>query len=60
MDLNRYTQNAQEAILGAQRIAEEYNQQAIEPSHLLLALLNQEDSIVPAIVTRLAGSVEAL
>jgi ATP-dependent Clp protease ATP-binding subunit ClpB len=60
VDLNKYTQKSQEAILSAQRIAQEHNHQAIEPIHLLLALLRQEDGVTPAIVTRVAGSVAAL
>lgn len=60
MKLDRYTQKSQEAILSAQRIAEEYNQQAIEPTHLLLALLQQEDGVVPALVTKVAGGIQAL
>ena len=60
MDLNKYTQKSQEAILSAQRLAEELNHQAIEPAHLLLALLRQEDGVVPAIVTRVAGSATGL
>ncbi|MCS7248186.1 MAG: ATP-dependent chaperone ClpB [Anaerolineales bacterium] len=60
MNLEKYTQKSQEAIFKAQSIAREYNHQAIEPLHLLLALLRQEDSIVPAIVTRIAGGVAAL
>ncbi len=60
MKLDRYTQKSQEAILSAQRIAEEYNHQTIEPAHLLLALLQQEEGVVPAIVTKVAGSILAL
>ncbi len=60
MNLDRYTQKSQEAILKAQTIAQDYNHQSIEPTHLLLALLNQEDGVVPAIVTRISGSVEGL
>jgi len=60
MNLDRYTQKSQEAILGAQRLAQELNHQAIEPAHLLLALLRQDEGVVPAIVTRVAGSVLAL
>ena len=60
MNLEKYTQKSQEAIFKAQTIARDYNHQAIEPAHLLLALLRQEDSVVPAIVTRVAGSVLAL
>ena len=49
MDLNKYTQKAQEAIIGAQALARDHNHQAIEPAHLLLALLNQTESTVPAV-----------
>ena len=60
MNLEKYTQKSQEALLGAQRLAEELNHQTIEPAHLLLALLSQEDGVVPAIVTKVAGSVLAI
>jgi ATP-dependent Clp protease ATP-binding subunit ClpB len=60
MNLDRYTQKSQEAIISAQRIAEAYNHQAIEPTHLLLALLQQEEGVVPAIVTKIAGGIQAL
>jgi ATP-dependent Clp protease ATP-binding subunit ClpB len=60
MDLNKYTQKSQEAILSAQHLAQEYTHQAIEPAHLLLALLRQEEGVVPALVTKVAGSVLAL
>ncbi|MFN2175591.1 MAG: ATP-dependent chaperone ClpB [Anaerolineales bacterium] len=60
MDLSKYTQKSQSSILSAQRLAEEYNHQSIEPIHLLLALLQQEDGVVPALVTKVAGSVVAL
>jgi ATP-dependent Clp protease ATP-binding subunit ClpB len=60
MNLERYTQKSQEALFAAQRLAQGYNHQAIEPAHLLLALLEQEDGVAPAIVTKIAGSVAAL
>ncbi|MCZ2121227.1 MAG: ATP-dependent chaperone ClpB [Anaerolineales bacterium] len=60
MDLNKYTQKSQEAILRAQQIAQEYNHQAIEPAHLLLSLLQQDEGVVPAIVNKVAGSANAL
>src|SRR5690606_21333707 len=60
MNLERYTQKSQTALLSAQHIAQELNHQTIEPAHLLLALLRQEEGVVPAIVTRVAGSVNAL
>ncbi len=60
MNLDRYTQKAQEAIVQSQQIAQELTHQSIEPTHLLLALLQQEEGVVPAIVTKLAGSTRAL
>ena len=60
MNMDKYTQKSQEAILDAQRLAQELNHQAIEPAHLLLALLRQEDGVVPALVTKVAGSPAAL
>ncbi len=60
MNLERYTQKSQEALFHAQRLAQDLHHQAIEPAHLLLALLRQEEGVVPAIVTRVAGSVNAL
>jgi len=60
MNLNRYTQKSQEAILNAQSIAQNLNHQAITPAHVLLALLQQEDGVVPALAAKIAGSVVAL
>ncbi len=60
MNLNQFTQKSQEAIFRSQQIAQDYHHQAIEPIHLLFALLTQEEGIVPAIVTRIAGSTLAL
>ena len=60
MNLEKYTQKSQEAILSAQHLAQEYYHQNIEPPHLLLALLRQEDGVVAALVTKVAGSVVGL
>ena len=56
MNLERYTQKAQEALLDAQSLARDHQHTMIEPLHLLLALVRQQDGIVPAIVSRIAGS----
>ncbi len=60
MNLDKFTQKSQEAIFQAQEIAHEHQHQTIEPAHLLLALIRQEQGVVPAIVTRVSGSVNAL
>jgi ATP-dependent Clp protease ATP-binding subunit ClpB len=56
MDLNKFTQKAQEAVVGAQALAGEYSHSQIEPIHLLLALLRQSDGIVPQIVQKLEAN----
>ncbi len=60
MDLNKFTQKAQGALIDAQQLASDLNHQGIEPAHLLLALLRQDQGVVPAIVTKVAGSPAAL
>ena len=56
MNLERYTQKAHQAVIEAQRLAEEHGHASVEPAHLLLALLRQPEGVVPAIATRIAGS----
>ncbi|MBE0686855.1 MAG: AAA family ATPase, partial [Anaerolineaceae bacterium] len=60
MNLEKFTQKAQQAIITAQEIAHENNHQNIENIHLIAALSGQEDSIVPAIITKIAGSLIAI
>jgi ATP-dependent Clp protease ATP-binding subunit ClpB len=60
MDLNQYTQKAQQAILAAQGLAEEYNHGQVEAEHLLLALLRQGDGVAPQIINKLGGNPAAL
>ena len=60
MNLEKYTQKSQSAILDAQRLAEELNHQAIEPAHILVSLIRQDEGVVPAIITKIAGSVAGL
>ncbi len=60
MDLEKFTQKAQQSLLSSQNLASDLSHQAIEPAHLLLALLQQDQGVVPAIVTKVAGSPSAL
>ena len=59
MNLDKFTQKGQEAVLEAQRLAGEYNHSQIEPDHLLLALLRQPEGVAPQVAARL-GDVNAL
>src|SRR5215831_7438967 len=60
MNLNRYTEKAQEAVLGAQQIAERAGNPEITPEHLLLALLAQRDGVVPAVLGKMNVDTAAL
>jgi ATP-dependent chaperone ClpB len=52
-DTNRFTQKSQEAIIDAQNKAERNGNSQVEPEHLLLALLEQGDGVVPQVLTKL-------
>ena len=56
MDLNRFTEKAAEAVLAAQREAQERHHSQIEPLHLLAALLGQSDGVVPQVVQKVGAS----
>ena len=43
MRLDKFTEKAQEALQEAAELARESGQQAVEPEHLLLALVRQEE-----------------
>src|SRR5262249_50983114 len=60
MDINRFTEKAQEAVKSAQTIATRYGNQQIEVEHLLLALLEQQGGLVPSILSRAGVTLEAL
>ncbi len=54
MNLTRYTEKAQQAVLAAQQLAERSHHPQIEPEHLLLTLVEQPDGVVPSVL-RLLG-----
>jgi ATP-dependent Clp protease ATP-binding subunit ClpB len=60
MDINRFTEKAQEAVRAAQTLATRYGNQQIEVEHLLNALLNQQSGLVPSVLTRAGVAVEPL
>ncbi|TAK34519.1 MAG: ATP-dependent chaperone ClpB, partial [Chloroflexota bacterium] len=53
MNMNRFTEKAQEAIVGAQRMAEQHNNSEVDVEHLLLALLQEPEGIASAVIQRL-------
>ena len=58
MNLNKFTEKAQEAVQGAQKIAQERHHTQMETEHLLLALIDQEDGVVPQILSKLNANIE--
>jgi ATP-dependent Clp protease ATP-binding subunit ClpB len=60
MNLQKYTEKAQEAVLTAREMAEGAGNNQIEPLHLLAALLQQSEGVVPQIVSRLGVDVGSL
>ena len=60
MNGSNFTNKAQEAILMAQSIAQEKGQQQVDALHLLLSLLNQEESVVLTLLSKLGIDVENL
>jgi len=53
MDINKLTQKAQEAVLESQNLAVKHSHQTIEGEHLHLALLVQNEGLVPKLLTKM-------
>jgi ATP-dependent Clp protease ATP-binding subunit ClpB len=60
MDLNRFTEKAQQAIAEAHKLAARWQQQQVDVEHLLLALLDQDKGLAPAILRKAGLSPEAV
>ncbi len=60
MRLDKFTLKSQEAVQSALELAQELNQQQIEPDHLAYALLKDKEGIVPTIVEKIGIPVSSL
>ncbi len=60
MRLDKLTEKSREALLEAQHLAEQYNHPAVEPEHLLAALLAQENGVVPSVISKIGGDRQML
>jgi ATP-dependent Clp protease ATP-binding subunit ClpB len=60
MDINRFTQKSQEALQSAQTLAVRHGHVEVDGEHLLLALLEQDNGLVPRLVARLDLEPQAL
>jgi ATP-dependent Clp protease ATP-binding subunit ClpB len=60
MNIQKYTEKAQEAIVGAQTLADREGHPEITPEHLLLTLIEQQGGIVPEILRKLNADPSAV
>lgn len=60
MNMNRLTQKSQEAVFEAQNIAIRYGHQEVGVEHLALALLAQENGLIPKLLARMNIPLENL
>ena len=59
MNIEQMTQKTREALQAAQRIAVEYSNNAVEQEHLLAALAQQQDGLIPQMLQTLGVDVNA-
>ncbi len=52
MNLNQFTEKAQEAILNSQQLADGAGNPLLDPEHLLVTLVEQADGVVPALLRK--------
>ena len=60
MNLQKFTQKSLEAIQNAQSNAVEYGNPQLDQQHLLLALLQQEDGLIPQLLQKMNVNVNGL
>ena len=60
MNLNQFTQKSVEAVQAAQQMASARQNQQIEQEHLLLALLEQKEGLIPQLMQKAGVEPAAL
>jgi ATP-dependent Clp protease ATP-binding subunit ClpB len=60
MQLEKFTMKSQEALQGAQSLAQSKGHQQIEPEHLLKILLSQPEGIVPSVLKKIGVEIQAI
>src|SRR5207249_3055849 len=53
MNINKYTEKAREAVATAIELAQQNNNPQLEPEHLLVALVEQREGIVPELLRKM-------
>ncbi len=60
MNIEKYTQNAQGAVIDSQNLAIEYGHQMLDGEHILMALLKQNDGLIPKLLKNMNVDVDSL
>ncbi len=60
MELNNFTQKSLEAIQAAQNLAMEYGNPQVEEIHLNYSLVNQEDGLIPRLISYMGENLELI
>ena len=58
MNIQKFTQKSVEAINDCEKLAYEYGNQEIEQEHLLVALLGQQDGLIPKMIEKMEINLE--
>lgn len=58
MNIQKFTQKSVEAINDCEKLAYDYGNQELEQEHLLLALLEQEDGLIPKLIEKMEIQLE--
>lgn len=58
MNIQKFTQKSIEAVNDCEKLAYDYGNQEIEQEHLLVALLSQEDGLIPKLIDKMEIKVE--
>ena len=54
MNMSKMTEKAQEAVLAAQEVARDAGHPEVEPEHVLVTLIDQQDGVVPGVLRKLS------
>src|SRR5512133_803507 len=60
MRFDRFTERAQDAAARAYEILQRYGHNQVDTEHILLALLEQADGVIPQLLERLSVDVDAM
>ena len=60
MNIEKYTQNAQQIVMDCQNIATEMGHQMVDGEHVHLALLKQRDGLIPKLLKTMGANVEGI